>query len=114
MPTYDYKCNSCGNAFEEIHSIKETSKGCPTCNSVEVKRTISMFAAKTEQSFGKALENYKQQGIKDNQRFHKDDKFAANITGADDPNHKKKLQKVLREQHAKNEKSRKSLKRVKE
>ncbi len=114
MPTYDYKCKDCTESFVEVHSFKSTSSGCPHCKSSEVEKTISLFAAKTDQSFEKALRKYERQGIKDNQRFHKDDKFAANITGADDPNHKKKITKVLQDQAKKNEESRKKVKRVNE
>lgn len=111
MPTYDYKCKSCGESYVEVHSISGSSKGCPYCNSEEIELQISLFAAKTENSFDKALTIYEKQGRKDLERFATDDTFAANVTGADDPNHHKKLQKVLRDQAKKNDEARKKIKR---
>lgn len=41
MPTYEYKCDSCGYNFEKIQSIKdEPLKICPKCNG-KAKRLIS-------------------------------------------------------------------------
>jgi putative FmdB family regulatory protein len=40
MPTYDYKCNSCGNRFEVFQSMSsEPVKECPECGG-EVRRLI--------------------------------------------------------------------------
>lgn len=40
MPTYDYKCNSCGFKFEAFQSIKaEPLKECPECRG-SVERQI--------------------------------------------------------------------------
>jgi len=105
MPTYDYKCQECNQKYTEIHSFKFKSTGCPYCSSKEVTIIPSGFAAKTDQSFEKMLAIYEKQVVKDKERFNKDDKFAANITGADDLEHSKKLDKVLEEQHQKNQAS---------
>lgn len=112
MPTYDYKCQECNTKYAEIHSINDGSQGCPECGSDQVEKMVSLFASKTEQSFDKALELYEQQGKKDLDRFNKDDKFAANVTGASDPNHHKKLQKVINDQVKKNNEARKKIKRI--
>jgi putative FmdB family regulatory protein len=46
MPTYDYKCKSCGNVKEIIHSMKECDKKernefCEECNSEkQFERTV--------------------------------------------------------------------------
>ena len=50
MPTYEYRCESCGETFEERESIAEhdTAKPkCPKCGSENVTRAISAFHAKT-------------------------------------------------------------------
>lgn len=42
MPTYDYKCEKCGEEMEIVHSI--TSDGprtCPKCGEEALKRLIS-------------------------------------------------------------------------
>ncbi len=41
MPTYEYKCDSCGHIFEEFQNIKDDPIDiCPICNS-EVHRLIN-------------------------------------------------------------------------
>ena len=40
MPTYEYKCDSCGYLFEEFQSISDKPiEKCPKCNS-KVRRLI--------------------------------------------------------------------------
>ena len=42
MPTYEYKCKSCGHAFEKFHSITAAPvKKCPECGKNAVERLIS-------------------------------------------------------------------------
>jgi putative FmdB family regulatory protein len=46
MPTYEYRCKSCGYEFEELQSIKaESLKVCPQCKKPALKRLISGGAA---------------------------------------------------------------------
>lgn len=41
MPTYEYRCKSCGNTFERIQKISESSgAACPECGE-EAERLIS-------------------------------------------------------------------------
>jgi len=41
MPTYDYKCSSCGNRFDVFQGIHEEQlKKCPRCGGM-VQRMIS-------------------------------------------------------------------------
>jgi putative FmdB family regulatory protein len=47
MPIYEYKCRACGRQFEELVRDAVTPP-CPSCRSSEVERTISLFAAKSE------------------------------------------------------------------
>lgn len=112
MPTYDYKCRTCKKGFVVVHSIKDKVKECSLCGSEQVEKTISLFAAKTEVGIEHLDRKMKEQAVKDIKRFNTDDKYAANITGADDPEHQAKLAKVMKEQHKKNEEARKNLKRV--
>jgi putative FmdB family regulatory protein len=110
MPTYNYKCNNCGNYYEEIHSIKVVTKGCPHCSSTEVEKTVARVSTRVDRRVENALDMYEKQAVKDQQRFLKDDNFAANITGADDPNHQSKLKKAMQEAYEKNERSLRGLK----
>jgi len=50
MPTYEYRCEKCGEQFSRIMSFSEYASGkvtCPKCNSPEVKQQLSEFIAKT-------------------------------------------------------------------
>src|SRR5258708_980095 len=39
MPTYDYKCQSCGHAFEELQSFSEPPlTRCPACKKKKLER----------------------------------------------------------------------------
>ena len=47
MPIYEYTCRACGAAFEHWHaSMSEAAPPCPECGG-EVKRRISVPAART-------------------------------------------------------------------
>jgi putative FmdB family regulatory protein len=42
MPTYEYKCNNCGDRFEKFQSIKaDPIRKCPKCGKNAVERLIS-------------------------------------------------------------------------
>lgn len=42
MPTYEYRCDACGNKWEEFQSIKaEPTKKCPKCKKAKAERIIS-------------------------------------------------------------------------
>lgn len=46
MPTYDYRCESCGHTFEQFQSITaEPIKVCPECKQPKVRRLIGTGAA---------------------------------------------------------------------
>jgi putative FmdB family regulatory protein len=43
MPTYEYRCNSCGKIQEEIHSIKTNPEiACQNCEEKPMERLISL------------------------------------------------------------------------
>jgi putative FmdB family regulatory protein len=45
MPTYDYLCSSCGNAWElEQRIVEDPVKQCPKCGAMTAKRQISAGA----------------------------------------------------------------------
>ncbi len=45
MPTYDYKCESCGNKFEIFQKMNDKPlKTCPACNNDALKRLIGSGA----------------------------------------------------------------------
>lgn len=46
MPTYDYKCNDCGHAFELFQTMSEgVKKKCPACGKLRLERLIGTGSA---------------------------------------------------------------------
>jgi putative FmdB family regulatory protein len=46
MPIFEYRCNKCGNEFEEIRSVKDDSPiTCPSCKGTDVKKKVSTFGS---------------------------------------------------------------------
>jgi putative FmdB family regulatory protein len=43
MPLYDFRCNSCGERFEEFASPGKTVP-CPACGAPEAERVLGSFA----------------------------------------------------------------------
>lgn len=59
MPTYEYKCGSCGYVFEEFQSMKEAPlRVCPKCGE-KVQRLIGPGAALIFKGSGFYLTDYK-------------------------------------------------------
>lgn len=47
MPLYEFRCDDCAAAFEELMSFAELQAGaavCPACGSRRVRRHLSPFA----------------------------------------------------------------------
>lgn len=50
MPTYEYRCESCGKQFARVESIAvhgHRRLSCPKCKSTKVTQVFSAFYAKT-------------------------------------------------------------------
>jgi putative FmdB family regulatory protein len=50
MPTYEYLCMKCKQAFTKVMSISEYEKSkvkCPKCGKGQVKQQITTFQTKT-------------------------------------------------------------------
>jgi putative FmdB family regulatory protein len=47
MPLYEYRCRTCGQPFEMLRKMQDADRGliCPECQSEEVERLLSSFAA---------------------------------------------------------------------
>lgn len=59
MPTYDYRCNSCGHVFEEFQSIKaEPLKECPKCHQPQLVRLMAGGAGMIFKGSGFYLTDY--------------------------------------------------------
>jgi putative FmdB family regulatory protein len=54
MPNYEFRCQKCGQLFEETQSVSEHERSkrertlsCPACGSVEVAAQIGIFEVQT-------------------------------------------------------------------
>lgn len=47
MPIYEYRCQECGKLFEMFRRFSDADSGvrCPDCESEQVRRVLSSFAA---------------------------------------------------------------------
>lgn len=65
MPTYEYKCEACGHAFEQFQSImaKPTRK-CPKCGKAKVRRLISTGGGMIFKGSGFYITDYRSEGYK--------------------------------------------------
>jgi putative FmdB family regulatory protein len=45
MPIYDYRCESCGEAFSAKHGFDDPIPVCPACGQAQVKRIITSAPA---------------------------------------------------------------------
>jgi putative FmdB family regulatory protein len=66
MPTYEYKCDACGHAFEKFQSIKAAPiRKCPNCGKLKVKKLISKGAGLIFKGSGFYITDYRSEGYKD-------------------------------------------------
>jgi len=60
MPTYDYRCENCGNEMEAFQSIKDAPlTKCPKCGKDTLKKMISGGAGLIFKGTGFYLTDYK-------------------------------------------------------
>jgi putative FmdB family regulatory protein len=65
MPTYDYKCDGCGHAFEEMQSFTaEILKTCPKCGKDTLRRLFGTGAAILFKGGGFYETDYRSEGYK--------------------------------------------------
>src|SRR3954471_10204113 len=66
MPTYEYKCDACGNAFERFQPItSEPIKRCPKCGKNKVRRLISTGAGLIFKGSGFYITDYRDKSYTD-------------------------------------------------
>jgi len=66
VPTYDYKCDACGNAFEQFQSMSSAPiRKCPKCGKLKVKRLIGTGAGLIFKGSGFYITDYRDQSYKD-------------------------------------------------
>lgn len=65
MPTYDYRCNSCGHAFELFQSMTAPVKRkCPECSKNALERLIGTGAAVLFKGSGFYETDYRSEGYR--------------------------------------------------
>ena len=65
MPTYEYKCDACGYAFERFQSITAAPvKKCPECGKNKVKRLIGVGAGLLFKGSGFYITDYRSEAYK--------------------------------------------------
>jgi putative FmdB family regulatory protein len=65
MPTYDYKCNACGHAFEQFQSMKDkVLRTCPNCGKKSLERLIGTGAAIVFKGSGFYQTDYRSENYK--------------------------------------------------
>jgi putative FmdB family regulatory protein len=63
MPLYEYECRGCGHRFEALVRPQDTDKpGCPSCNSQDLERLLSLFAASSDSTKSLALKDGRKRG----------------------------------------------------
>jgi putative FmdB family regulatory protein len=66
MPTYEYKCDACGYAFERFQSITaDPIKRCPECGKAKVRRLIGTGAGMIFKGSGFYVTDYRDQSYTD-------------------------------------------------
>ena len=66
MPTYDYKCDACGRAWEKSQSIKaDPIKTCPHCGQETARRLIGMGAGLIFKGSGFYITDYRDKAYAD-------------------------------------------------
>src|SRR5262245_14463298 len=65
MPTYDYVCDACENAFEEFQSMSEEPlKKCPQCGKSKLRRLFGTGAAVLFKGSGFYQTDYRSESYK--------------------------------------------------
>jgi putative FmdB family regulatory protein len=55
MPIYEFRCNDCERIFETFVRAAGDGVACPRCGGAHLSRELSVFAARTAASNGRAL-----------------------------------------------------------
>jgi putative FmdB family regulatory protein len=48
MPIYEYRCRGCGKDFEKYLARPSSGVACPSCDSADVSRKLSVFGMKSD------------------------------------------------------------------
>src|SRR5437879_5680967 len=66
MPTYDYRCDACGHAFEQFQSMTSAPlKKCPKCGRKKLRRLIGTGAGLIFKGSGFYITDYRDKSYTD-------------------------------------------------
>lgn len=83
MPTYEYACPDCGDAFERVQKFTDKPiKKCPTCGKTKVHRVVGRIAVSFKGSGFYVNDSKSSSGASKDLTKPKDDKAADEKTGA--------------------------------
>jgi putative FmdB family regulatory protein len=89
MPTYEYKCESCGYEFEQFQSITaKPIRKCPKCSKTSVRRLIGVGAGIIFKGSGFYATDYRSESYK---------KAAESEKGTTSKNTEKKIKAEFKE-----------------
>lgn len=63
MPIFEYRCEGCGQEFEQLVRAGTTAS-CPKCQSTSLERLLSIPAVKSESTHGLAMKAAKKRDAK--------------------------------------------------
>jgi putative FmdB family regulatory protein len=64
MPIYEYECRGCGHCFEAL--IRDaTAPACPSSQSVDLERMVSLFGVSSESTRQSNLRSGRKQNVKE-------------------------------------------------
>lgn len=63
VPIFEYRCQQCHKRFEML-VLKGTTPACPSCQSVELERQVSLPAVKSEGTHALAMKAAKRRDAK--------------------------------------------------
>lgn len=62
MPLFDFRCNSCGNAFEALVRPPQPP-ACPACGSADLEKQLPTFALSTDERRAAAARQSRQRQV---------------------------------------------------
>ena len=62
MPIYEYQCQDCNNKFEKL--VRKEPPKCPSCESTDLERLLSLPVVRGEGTTAKMLANSKKRDAK--------------------------------------------------
>ena len=86
MPTYDYICDSCGHAFDELQSFSdEPLKKCPKCKKSKLRRLFGTGAAVLFKGSGFSETDYRSESYKSGAKAETDASKPTETTKTETP-----------------------------